>query len=150
MKRITAVIGACAVAAFLTTACNQAEEPREEGAPAGEAGSPADTPREGADMDVPSAGMMEEQVVSGELKSVDSDARTFTIQTDDGREMTLSYNDATDVGGAAGEQGLTGREGTRVTVHYREQPGADTSAASTRGEAVRIVMAEQDEPQPQQ
>ena len=135
MKRLATVFGVFAVATLLTTACNQAEEPREEGALIGEAGSPADAPREAGEMTG-----VEEQIVSGELKSVDPEGNTLTIQTDDGSEMILSFNEMTDISGGAGPQGLTGREGARVTVHYRERPGA-VPAASTR-EAVRIIMAE--------
>jgi hypothetical protein len=39
-------------------------------------------------------------------------------------EYRFLFTDATDVLGTGGARGLTGREGTRVTVHYREELGS--------------------------
>lgn len=72
-----------------------------------------------------------EQTISGSLGKVDPDARIFTL-TAEGRDQTFRFNDATDVSGMAGSQGLAGREGAHVTVYYREDGGGTM--------ATRIVM----------
>jgi hypothetical protein len=64
-----------------------------------------------------------DQVTTGTIGKVDPDTRMFTIRAD-GRDMSFRYNDDTQVTGASGTQGLAGREGDRVTVHYREEMGA--------------------------
>lgn len=64
-----------------------------------------------------------EHAMSGELHTVDLDAKTFTLASD-GRPEAFTFTDATEVTGAAGPQGLAGREGARATVHYREEESA--------------------------
>lgn len=68
-------------------------------------------------------GLGYEHVIAGSLGRVDPDAMTFTLRTDIA-EQSFRFTSATDVSGASGAQGLTGREGARVTVHYREDAGA--------------------------
>jgi hypothetical protein len=63
------------------------------------------------------------QVISGSLGEVDSQTRTFTLNTGT-REEAFTFTESTQVTGASGTQGLAGREGDRVTVHYREQGGS--------------------------
>lgn len=72
-------------------------------------------------------GMGQEQTVSGELTKVDMDAQTFTV-SENGTEHVFSFSDMTEVEGAAGTQGLAGREGSQVTVHYTEE--LDTKRAT--------------------
>jgi hypothetical protein len=69
------------------------------------------------------AAIAPEQVISGELTAVDPDAKTFSVMAGD-VEYRFLFTDATDVLGTGGARGLTGREGTRVTVHYREELGS--------------------------
>jgi hypothetical protein len=61
------------------------------------------------------------EVMSGELGQVDLQARTFTIKTADA-DVVFAFTDATQVDGAAGPQGLAGREGARVSLRYRQRP----------------------------
>ena len=84
-----------------------------------------------------------DQMISGTLEEVDAQARTLTLNTGT-REETFTFSDSTDVQGASGAQGLAGREGDRVTVHYSEQRGSRI--------ANRIVVEEAaaQQPQPQQ
>ncbi len=72
---------------------------------------------------LPQAERGAEQMMSGTIGKVDADARTFTINANN-REETFRYSESTNVTGAPGVQGLAGRDGTRVTVHYREEAGA--------------------------
>jgi hypothetical protein len=91
-----------------------------------------------ADAEAP--GVADTESIIGELKSVDPEARTFGVSTDDGRDRTFSYSDATDIAGTSGVQGLTGRKGARVKVHYREEPATSLSPAALT--AVKIEMIE--------
>jgi hypothetical protein len=100
---------------LLTLGCGQAER-----ATAPPAQEPADTGSVSS--------MMDERIISGELQNVDLDANTFTV-TSGGAEHVFVFSGTTDVIGAAGAQGLSGREGTQVTVYYREQ--GDSKIAMT-------------------
>jgi hypothetical protein len=108
----------CISAALVAGACGEADndsvmEPMDS-APATE---PAPTLAE------PQADSSFGQVISGSLGEVDSQTRTFTLNTGD-REEAFTFTEATEVTGASGTQGLAGREGDAVTVHYREQGGS--------------------------
>jgi hypothetical protein len=108
----------CISAALVAGACGEADndsviEPMDS-APATE---PAPRPAE------PQADSSFGQVISGSLGEVDSQTRTFTLNTG-GREEAFTFTESTQVTGASGTQGLAGREGDRVTVHYREQGGS--------------------------
>jgi len=118
------VMALCISAALVTAACGDGVDndstldPMPENAPATEPARPSAgaAPMErGAD-----------QVISGNLGNVDTDARTFTLSADN-REQTFRFNDDTDVTGASGTQGLASREGARVTVHYRQDGGANVA-----------------------
>lgn len=66
-------------------------------------------------------------VMQGAIASVNSEQQTFTIDADDGTQRRFTYTDATEVVGAPGVQGLTGRDGDRVVVHYREDLDANVA-----------------------
>jgi hypothetical protein len=80
------------------------------------------------------------QVISGELRTVDADARTFVVRADDGTEHSFRYTDTTDVTGGSSVQGLASSEGDRVRVSYRELPPSSDSTAPIVIEATRIEM----------
>lgn len=74
-----------------------------------------------------------EKSASGELLSVDSNAMTFTIKSDEGKEMDFSYSDQTVVvGGEKGVQGLSSSKGSKLTVFFTEADG--------KRQAVRIEI----------
>ncbi|MBP1601500.1 MAG: hypothetical protein H6Q06_1651 [Acidobacteria bacterium] len=65
-----------------------------------------------------------EKSASGELLRVDSDAKTFTIKSDEGKEMDFYYSDQTVVvGGEKGVQGLSSKTGSKLEVFYTEAEG---------------------------
>jgi hypothetical protein len=65
-----------------------------------------------------------EKSASGELVRVDTNAKTFTIKSDEGEEMEFFYSDQTVVvGGENGIQGLSSNEGSKLTVSYTETEG---------------------------
>ena len=65
-----------------------------------------------------------EKSANGELLSVDSNAKTFTIKSDEGKEMDFYYSDQTVVtGGEKGVQGLSSKTGSKLTVFYTEADG---------------------------
>jgi hypothetical protein len=62
------------------------------------------------------------QAIEGILGQVDLVTMTFTLADDPSARIFL-ITDETDVTGMSSAQGLAGREGARVTVHYREDAG---------------------------
>jgi hypothetical protein len=84
------------------------------------AGNDTDDPISESAGGSPESGL--DQVMSGNLGEVDPDEQTFTI-TVNGREESFEFDEATQVTGASGTQGLSGRQGARVTVHFREDGG---------------------------
>ena len=74
-----------------------------------------------------------EKSASGELLRVDSNAKTFTIKSDEGKEMDFYYSDQTVVvGGEKGVQGLSSQTGSKLAVFYTEAEG--------KRQAVRIEI----------
>ncbi len=66
--------------------------------------------------------MQLEQSISGQLKSVDTDAKKLVVTTADGTDMEFVYNDQTQCGGAQDTiEGLSTSSGSQVTVHYRDE-----------------------------
>jgi len=66
--------------------------------------------------------------VSGELLSLDPQAKTLTIATAAGNEMKFSYSDSTEIVGAdKGVAGLATKSGSTVTVHYSSHGTAHTA-----------------------
>ena len=57
--------------------------------------------------------------LTGELVTVDVNARTFAIKTAAEGEVKFSYTDTTEIVGAEkGSSGLAAKPGAEVTVHY--------------------------------
>ena len=66
--------------------------------------------------------------VSGELLSLDPQAKTLTIATASGNEMRFTYSDATEIVGADKDvSGLATKNGTTVTVSYSTHGTANTA-----------------------
>lgn len=63
---------------------------------------------------------MPEQIIRGEIKDIDLDAKTFVLVGHDEVERVFAFTDATEILGGTTVQGLAGREGAHVTVHFRE------------------------------
>jgi hypothetical protein len=107
-------------AALLTIGCDDRADQRQmsEQTPAVEQPAP------------PATGTMtaqgEVRQVEGSLQAVDLDAKTLTVRGDD-MDHVFTFTDATEIRGASGAQGLSGKEGTRVTVHYQEGPTSRTA-----------------------
>ncbi len=60
-----------------------------------------------------------EHTLSGQLQSVDSNARTFVVKNDEGKEITFRYNDETKVVGSdQSVAGLASQSGTSVKVTF--------------------------------
>lgn len=69
----------------------------------------------------PETAGLHEQTIRGELKDIDLDAQTFVLVDHDGAERVFAFSDATEIRGDAPAQGLAGREGAHVTVHFRDE-----------------------------
>lgn len=55
----------------------------------------------------------------GDLISVNPDSHSLVVRDSQNKEMKFSYNDKTEILGAGGTiEGLAGKSGTAVTVHY--------------------------------
>ena len=105
---------ACSIFALALVGCGQTDQggyPPAEGE-RGAMPAPADL-REG----------IEGQLVRGELTNIDLEGKTLTVKAADG-EHHFTFSDQTEVSGAASAQGLAGREGSWVSVHYRDDQGA--------------------------
>ncbi|HSR50963.1 MAG TPA: hypothetical protein VLV83_09040 [Acidobacteriota bacterium] len=68
-------------------------------------------------------------VAKGKLVSVDTDAQTFQIETEEGETVTFMYNEETKVTGAQSVQGLADNQGTWVTIQYRTENSEHTALA---------------------
>jgi hypothetical protein len=66
----------------------------------------------------------QEKSAIGDLKKVDSDAKTLVVTTSAGGDMEFLYDDHTEIVGAGGTvEGLSASTGTRVSVFYKEENG---------------------------
>ncbi|HXK59782.1 MAG TPA: hypothetical protein PLP42_07780 [Acidobacteriota bacterium] len=66
--------------------------------------------------------------VTGELKSVDVDAKTITVTTSEGTDMEFVYNDSTEIMGAQGTiEGLSANAGSKVKVSCKEEDGKNVA-----------------------
>jgi hypothetical protein len=59
----------------------------------------------------------------GQLAKVDASAKEITIKGSDNKEMVFTYNDATQITGVDGPQGLAGKTGSTLRVTYRVSGG---------------------------
>jgi len=115
------LVGIFSMAVLITMGCQQSEQDRtviqdDQASTAEPAPLPEPLP------------VLEEQTVSGQVTKVDMDARTITVAAADA-EHVITFSDATAVTGAAGAQGLAGKEGTRVSVRYREDQGTKMASS---------------------
>ena len=70
--------------------------------------------------------------ISGELTNVDTTAKTLTVKSAEGSEVTFKYTDATDISGSKdGPAGLATMKNAKVTVHFTED-AKDQSKTATR------------------
>jgi hypothetical protein len=88
---------------------------------------PAATESEARDIQQPP--LVETEILSGELLSVDMDAKTFKVVAEDTQEHEFRFSDATIVSGESGMQALAAREGARMTVHYRKDADGSNIAS---------------------
>ncbi len=122
MRARSPILAICAVAALSLLGCDRM-------------GGSRDT---AAGREAPAAEVA--QVITGELRTVDGDAKTFVVRADDGTEHSFRYTDSTEVAGGSSAQGLAGSEGDRVRVSYRELPPSGDSTAPIVIEATKIEV----------
>jgi hypothetical protein len=68
--------------------------------------------------------------ISGTLANVDSMAKTLSVKTKQGTDMDFHYTDQTQVEGAeGGVQGLASKDGSELTVMYREDSNSGERTA---------------------
>jgi hypothetical protein len=68
-----------------------------------------------------------ELTVEGELRSIDLTAKTLVVKDVNGSERTFSFTDSTNVIGAPGVQGLSGKQGSRAKIGYVTQGDANAA-----------------------
>src|SRR5215471_15869788 len=69
--------------------------------------------------------------INGELQRVNMAAKTFSIRVDNGMEQTFKFDNDTTVMGLQGKasiRDLIGKEGSEVTVQWRDQDGAKVAS----------------------
>jgi hypothetical protein len=94
------------------------------GAPGGAPGAQA--PGGGGPGGAPAA---QEKTFEGKLTKVDDKAKLITVKGADDKEMSFSYNDATQMTGVdKGPAGLTGKTGSNLKITYRENRGANLAS----------------------
>jgi hypothetical protein len=118
MRRCIVVAFACILPFLVLAACE-----REQGVQAGYEQSQTGTyqPRPAPKAE---AGR-QSQEMNGELQRVDMAAKTISIRVDNGMEQTFKFDDDTLVMGIqnASVRNLTGKEGSEVTVKWRDDNG---------------------------
>jgi hypothetical protein len=72
--------------------------------------------------------------IRGQLVSVNTDTKSLTVKPEQGAEVTIMYDESTDVTGAKDAAGLATMTNRNVTVHFRED------ATSKAKVATRIVV----------
>lgn len=141
MKRLLIFSLICFLSGLLTVACE-----RNQGVQAGrEGGSETYQPRPAPKGEI----MPQRNEVKGELTRVDMDKKTFTIRAENGMEQTFKFTDDTSVMGVESMQlaekqaqrdknaavnrnlnqirNLVGKEGSEVTVRWKDEGGAKTA-----------------------
>jgi hypothetical protein len=72
------------------------------------------------------------QTIAGDLTDVDTTAKTLTVKSADGSEVTFKYTEATEISGAkGGAAGLATMKDAKVTVHFTED-SKDHGKTATR------------------
>jgi hypothetical protein len=70
----------------------------------------------------------QDKAFQGTLVSVDSDAKTITAKDANNKEMKFLYTDQTQiVGSEKTVQGLTGKSGSKLTITYKVERGANNA-----------------------
>jgi hypothetical protein len=134
MKKFVIVSFVCVLSALMLVACER-EQGVQAGSEQGNTGTyqPRPAPQ-------PKAEVQQNQM-TGELQHVDMAAKTFSIRVDNGMEQTFKFDDNTLVMGLEGQpqtnapgktgktgnpsmRNLIGKEGSEVTVQWREDNGA--------------------------
>jgi hypothetical protein len=127
MKKFVILSFVCVMCGLMLFACE-----RNEGVQAGNDQSNTGTyqPRPAP---APKGEVEQNQEISGELQHVDMAAKTVSIRVDNGMEQTFKFSVDTAVMGLEGQAGkpgkasvgnLMGKEGSEVTVQWRDDNGA--------------------------
>lgn len=129
MKKLLVFLLICFLSGLLTIACQRGvqagrEEERE-----------TYQPRPAPKGKVMPSGVT--QTLKGELTRIDMNNQTMTIRAENGMEQTFKFNDQTTVQGVpmTGKQltgqmrNLMGKEGSEVTVTWKDEAGAKTATA---------------------
>jgi uncharacterized protein YcfL len=138
MKKVVILCFVSVLSVFMLAGCQ-----RDEGVQAGNEQGNTGTyqPRPAPKGDLQSKESGQNQEISGELQRVDMAAKTMTVRLDNGMEQTFKFDDSTMVMGLEGQQGqttpakpgkatnaairnLVGKEGSEVTVQWRDDNGA--------------------------
>jgi hypothetical protein len=133
MKKFVILSFVCILSVFMLVACQ-----RDQGVQAGNEQGKAGTyqPRP-----APKGEVEQNSEMSGELQRVDMAAKTISIRVDNGMEQTFKFEDNTMVMGLEGQsqsnapskagktgnasiRSLVGKEGSEVTVQWRDEDGA--------------------------
>ena len=70
--------------------------------------------------------------IAGDLTNVDTTAKTLTVKSAEGSDVTFKYTEATEITGAKdGAAGLATMKDAKVTVHFTED-AKDHSKTATR------------------
>ncbi len=96
---------------------------------------------------------MMELAVSGQLKSVDPDAKKLVVTTPEGADVEFSYDEKTEYSGQTVE-GLANSSGSQVRVFFREENGQKIATrvevqASNETEGTDAQPAPEPEPSPE-
>ena len=78
--------------------------------------------------------------VKGELHRVDLAGKTMAVRVENGMEQTFKFDDNVVLTGIDGPmRNLVGKEGSEVTVHWKDHEGAKTA---TKIEVTQVVIAQ--------
>ena len=69
----------------------------------------------------------QQQTATGQLVKVDAAAKEITIKSGD-KEMVFTWIDSTEITGAEGAQGLTGKPGATLKITYQSRAGANLAS----------------------
>ena len=139
MKKLTNTFAAFAVTSMLaggSAFATQEPAPQPQPVPQPEQQRPMDQPRtaEPRPADQTRAIEMHTTTATGELKSVDTEARKLKVKSAEGEEWTFTYTDSTEIMGAQeGISGLATKDGAKVKVTFT---GDDDYRVATKVELV--------------
>ena len=147
MKKFVIFSFVCILSGLMLAAC-QREQGVQAGNDQGRTGEyqPRSAPTGEAEQSQAQQGQAQQgQEMSGELLRVDMPGKTISVRVDNGMEQTFKFDDNTMVMGLEGQpqanapsksgkaanasiQNLVGKEGSEVTVQWRDENGAKTAA----------------------